>query len=96
MVERVPAELEDAETDIPVDRAKVERGATALLPFVQAWNLALNPEQLDLMSFAVLKHTDETSSASLTEVINDVQTMIDEDKELQDRMFQAMRSTPER
>ena len=36
---------------------EVERGAGALVPFVRAWNLGLNPENLDEMAYAVLLHS---------------------------------------
>ena len=39
-----------------VTREQIERGAAALLPFVEAWNLPLNPEDLDELAYAVLTH----------------------------------------
>jgi hypothetical protein len=41
-------------------REQIERGSSALVPFVQAWNLRLNPEELDEMAYAVLKHGRRT------------------------------------
>jgi hypothetical protein len=39
-----------------ITREQIERGAAALVPFVQAWNLPLNPEDLDELAYAVLTH----------------------------------------
>lgn len=39
-----------------ITREQIERGAAALVPFVQAWNLPLNPEDLDEIAYAVLTH----------------------------------------
>ena len=39
-----------------VTREQIERGTAALVPFVGAWNLPLNPEQLDELAYAVLTH----------------------------------------
>ena len=39
-----------------VTREQIERGFAALIPFVQAWNLPLNPENLDELAYAVLTH----------------------------------------
>jgi len=41
---------------------QVERGTGALIPFVQAGGLQLNPEDLAEIAFAVLKHYDSTES----------------------------------
>jgi hypothetical protein len=35
-------------------REQMERGAAALIPFVQEWRLSLNPEDLDEIASAVL------------------------------------------
>jgi hypothetical protein len=40
---------------------QIERAAAALLPFVSAWRLSLNPEDLDELAFAVLSHFDSTA-----------------------------------
>lgn len=45
---------------------EVERGVAALVPFVRAWSLPLNPENLDLLAYAVLRHA--RSSLPLDEV----------------------------
>ena len=39
---------------------QIERGSSALVPFVQAWRLPLDPEELDEMAYAVLKHGSKT------------------------------------
>jgi hypothetical protein len=39
---------------------QIEPGSSALVPFVQAWRLPLNPENLDEMVYAVLKHARKT------------------------------------
>ena len=41
---------------------RVERGAAALIPFVQEWRLPLNPEHLDEIAAAVLLHHDSSES----------------------------------
>lgn len=35
---------------------QLERAVTALVPFVQEWDLPLNPEELHEMAYAVLQH----------------------------------------
>jgi hypothetical protein len=42
--------------DRAVTPEQIERGSAALAPFVQAWGLPLNPENLDEMAYAVLVH----------------------------------------
>ena len=47
---------------------QTERGSSALVPFEQAWRLPLNPEELDEMAYAVLKHgIDRAERAQLAE-----------------------------
>jgi hypothetical protein len=41
---------------------QVERGAAALVPFVHEWNLPLNPEDLEELAYAVLRHHDTATS----------------------------------
>jgi hypothetical protein len=38
-------------------QVEIHRGVTALVPFVQEWRLALNPEDLEEIAYAVLKHS---------------------------------------
>ena len=47
---------DDRTQDGHVTREQIERGAAALLPFDQEWNLPLNPEDLDELAYAVLTH----------------------------------------
>ena len=69
-------------------RDEVERGSTALFPFVQAWHLSLNPEGLDLMVWAVLRAV--RSSGSFDEVLEDSRTLIAEHAESHARLLAAM------
>lgn len=39
-----------------------KRASWALIPFVEEWNLPLNPEELDELSYAVLRHFNGTES----------------------------------
>lgn len=41
---------------------QLEKGTAALVPFVQAWNLPLNPENLGLMAMAVLRYAQTDAS----------------------------------
>jgi hypothetical protein len=41
---------------------QVERAAGALVPFVEEWKLALNPEDLEEIAYAVLVHHDSDAS----------------------------------
>lgn len=41
---------------------EVERGVGALIPFVQEWRVALNPEDLAQLASAVLEHYDSDES----------------------------------
>ena len=41
---------------------QVERAVAALLPFVDEWNLPLNPEHLHELAYAVLLHSDGETS----------------------------------
>ena len=66
---------------------EVRRGTAALVPFVQAWNLALNPENLDLMAYAVLRGV--RSEASFEEIDQMARELIAEDAEADRRMKEA-------
>ena len=46
--------------DGELTREQIERGTAALIPFVEAWNLPLNPENLDELAYAVLTHGQKT------------------------------------
>jgi hypothetical protein len=41
---------------------QVERATGALVPFVQEWDLSLNPEDLAEIAYAVLVHHDSDAS----------------------------------
>jgi hypothetical protein len=48
----------------------VRWGVSALVPFVRAWRLPLNPEDLGEMAYAVLRHASSASaSAEITESV---------------------------
>jgi hypothetical protein len=53
-----------------------KRASWALIPFVEEWKLSLNPEELDELAYAVLRHFDSDASweelhASVREQIED-------------------------
>ena len=51
-----------------------QRAATALVPFVEQWNLSLSAEQLDEMAYAVIRHLN--SRGSLDEVLEEVRAQL--------------------
>jgi len=65
--------------DVPTLKPTPEQGkraSWALVPFVEEWNLSLNPEELDELSYAVLRHFD--SDASWKEIHESVREQIEE------------------
>lgn len=68
---------------------QIERGPAALIPFVKAWNLAVNPEDLDEMAYAVLVHHD--SDASWEAIDRAVRRQIAQIRRGQAEMRDAMR-----
>lgn len=60
-------------------RRQIERGAAAMIPFVQRWHLPLDPEDCDEIVYAILKNYDrQTRGAKLWETIEkDVNAQID-------------------
>jgi hypothetical protein len=66
----------------------VERGAVALLPFVHAWNLSLNPEDLHELAYAVLRHA--YSAETYAEIADAVKHQIAEVAATHQRMSAAM------
>lgn len=72
-----------------VPQALIERGESALYPFVEAWHLPLNPENLELMAFAVLKHAMAEGETNHEAIITDVRQLIEEDAEEHARMQEA-------
>ncbi|WP_249998940.1 hypothetical protein [Actinoplanes sp. M2I2] len=67
---------------------EVLRGVTALLPFVRRWDLALNPEDVEELAYAVLLHV--RSELSLEEVFAAVEQQIDEHERRMRRLHDAM------
>jgi hypothetical protein len=78
---------------VDVDRDQVERGVSALLPFVQAWHLSLNPEDLDEMVYAVLLHAP--SNRTFEEIDEAVRTQLAEYRAQMDAMHEAHRRATE-
>ena len=58
---------------------QVERAVAALVPFVNEWNLPLNPEHLSELAHAVLVHSDDVTS--FDEIDAAVRTQISEANE---------------
>jgi hypothetical protein len=57
-------------------RDELARAHAALIPFVAAYGLPLNPEELDEMAYAVVRHA--TSTATLDEIHEQVRRQIAE------------------
>ena len=63
-----------------IPEAQIERATSALVPFMRKWHLQLNPENLELMAYAVLKHAPGVlSEEELQRIEDDVSRIIDED-----------------
>jgi hypothetical protein len=69
-------------------REQLDRAFAALLPFVQEWNLGLNPEDLDQLAYAVLTYHD--SDASYEEIDAAVRQQIRELLRAHQRMLEQM------
>src|SRR3954447_24217565 len=69
-------------------REQVERGAAALIPFVEARKLSLSPEDLDELAYAVLVHHD--SSASWEDIDRAVREQIAEVRQGHAEMLEAI------
>lgn len=67
--------------------SEVKRGSTALFPFVEAWGLPLNPENLDLMAYAVLRAV--RSDGSWEDILEMARELIADDRERARRMKEA-------
>jgi hypothetical protein len=67
------------------------RAETALTPFVRAYELPVNPEDLGLMAYAVLKFANSTED--LTDVVQAVEKMITDHLAAHARMMEAMRAS---
>jgi len=70
-------------------REQVEKGAAALTPFVTEWRLALAPEDLDELAYAVLVHHD--SGGSSEDIDRAVREQIAEVRQRHAEMLEAMR-----
>ena len=68
------------------------RGIAALAPFVHAWNLPLNPEELHEMAWAILIHA--RSDGPLAEIEDEVGKQLAEYDESSERLRQAMAEKP--
>lgn len=73
-------------------RDEVERGAAALVPFVRAWRLSLNPENLELMAYAVLVHSK--TDVPIAEIDTAVADLIKDDHDAAHRLYDEMRRHP--
>jgi hypothetical protein len=73
--------------------SEVERATGALLPFVRRWGLALNPENVQFMAYAALRHA--TGTLSPEGVWADVEQMLDEDEAAYRRMQAKMHERPD-
>ncbi len=67
---------------------QVERVAGALFPFVEAWKLSLNPEDLAEIAYAVLLHHD--SHASWDEIDAAVRAQIEQHRLAAEKLYKAM------
>ena len=67
---------------------EIERGTAALVPFVQAWRLSLNPEDLEVMVDAVIQAV--RSGASLDEIVEASRNLIAEHAAAAQTLREAM------
>jgi hypothetical protein len=67
------------------------RAETALVPFVRAFELPVNPEELELMAYAVLRFASSTEG--LAEITQAVEEMIAQHLEARARMMEAMEAS---
>ena len=65
---------------------EVERGASALLPFVRDWGVALNPEDLQLMAWVVLRYVP--SDLTHEQIIGEVAEILSEETEKRRRLYE--------
>jgi hypothetical protein len=66
-------------------REQMERGAAALIPFVQEWRLSLNPEDLDEIAYAVLIHAN--GDATYEEIDAAVRAQIEEARRRSESLY---------
>lgn len=72
---------------------QVERATSALIPFVQQWNLSLNPEDLAEIAYAVLVHHD--SDASWEQIDTAVRAQIEEHRQQAESLARAQIESPD-
>jgi hypothetical protein len=64
------------------------RAETALVPFVRGFNLPVNPEELELMAYAVLRFANSTDE--LPAIAQAVEVLIADHLAARERMIAAM------
>lgn len=69
----------------------MRRAETALLPFVQAYGLPVNPEDLELMAYAVLRYANSTQE--LPDIAAAVEKLIADHFAAHTRMREAMEAS---
>jgi hypothetical protein len=70
------------------------RAATALGPFVRRWRLPLNPEDIDQLAYAVLRHARTNNDPN--EIVVAVEEQIDEHETRARQLLEAMQAHVER
>jgi hypothetical protein len=71
-------------------RDELVRAVTALVPFVRRWRLSVNPEDLEELAYAVLRHA--RSDAGPEEIVAAVEQQIDQHEQQARRLTEAMRT----
>src|SRR5665213_1172320 len=72
-------------------KSEMQRGVTALVPFVSEWRLPLNPEELEEMAWAVLVHA--RSEETVAWIDDAVRTQLARYREAHNRMLDAWRGS---
>jgi len=72
---------------------QVERGVAALIPFVEAWGLPLNPEDRSELAGAVLMHSD--GDTSFEEIEAAVRAQLAEVAESRSRLYRETNDSPD-
>ncbi len=75
-------------------RQELRRAVAALGPFVRRWGLPLNPEDMDELAYAVLRHA--YSNDDLDAIVAAVEEQIDEHAAKAQELHNAMRAHLER
>jgi len=73
---------------------EMRRAVTALGPFVRRWGLPLNPEDVDELAYAVLRHA--RTSDDLYEIAAAVEEQIDQHETQAQQLRDAMQAQLER